>query len=188
LKPAAGAPPQADMFPAYSMAVWVLADLGAEPVVSGVAEPKWDVEFIDIGNGNRFKTSPEKTTGTFLTRLPAGAYNVQFQQKTMEVFLAGGSQRHLDFVNFIAFSLAKEKKDGKPILKVKADGEGKHNLTLLGSNLKTTSPHHTLAFELGISDSTWWPIEPLNPREPVVVVVYADDNLTSRRTLFFWPD
>ncbi|MGV3774878.1 MAG: hypothetical protein ACO1QB_18415, partial [Verrucomicrobiales bacterium] len=166
--------------------IWTLADLAVQPIVSGVVEPGSDLEFIDKGNGNRFKAKADKTTGRFLTRVPSGSYTVQFHQKTLDIYLAGAAQKDINFTNYLSFTLSRGKKDGKPVMKVNADGEGKHTFTLLGSNMKNSSPIHSLTFQLDISDSTTWPIEVINPLEPVVAVVFADDQPSNRRELFFW--
>ena len=164
--------------------IWLMRDLAGPALVEGQADSP--VKFIpaDPGPNSVFVSNPKK--GQFRAWLPEGKYTVRCrEEEQVETFLPAGayhldlrSGRSLDFVISRGFSEA-----GEVRIRLSARGEGIHRFSLRTDNLTLADAQKELSLKRGGIGTLEWSCRITSLDTPWVAVVFADDNLASRKEL-----
>ena len=165
---------------------WLMDDISVPATVRGTSsnashEP---IEFQEQKSG-RLTTATPSPDGKFNIHLPEGHYDVrQGSAHTSVTVLPGGfynvdlrSDRVLDFK-----VTSQDLGHDDVILRVSAEGAGRHTFALRIDNLTLSEPgKQDVDLTTGVVRETAWHAHVISPQTPWVAVVVPDDTLSQRR-------
>jgi hypothetical protein len=164
-----------------------MQDISVPATVRGTANPasREPVEFHEQTSGQVTTATLSPRDGEFDIHLPEGHYDVrQGSAHTRVTVLAGGfydvdlrSDRVLDFK-----VTSQDLGHNHVVLRVSAEGAGRHTFTLRSDNLTLKEPgkQEMDLISGGVREAVWH-AHVVSPKTPWVAVVIADGNLSKRR-------
>jgi len=168
--------------------IWLMEDISLAARVRGRvnADSHEPVEFREQKSGRVMSATPNMSSGEFESHLTAGHYVVrQVAAHTSITVLPGGlydidlrSDRALDF------KVTSQDVGGQIVLRVSAEGAGRHTFAIRTDNLDLNDPV-TKQIELspGGAREITWHARVTSSKTPWVVVIIPDENLSNRREL-----
>ena len=167
--------------------IWLMEDISVPATVRGTANPASHepVEFREQQSGQVTTAPSNSRDGEFNIHLPEGHYAVrQGSVHTSVTVLPGGfydvdlrPDRVLDFK-----VISEDLGHNEVVLRVSAEGAGRHTFTLRSDNLTLKEPGKR-EIELtsgGVREAVWHAHE-ISPKTPWVAVVIPDGTLSKRR-------
>jgi hypothetical protein len=165
--------------------IWLMEDISVPATVRGKANPasRAPIEFHERKSGQI--TTATADDGDFRIHLPAGHYEVrQGSAHTSVTVLPGGlydvdlsSDRVLDFK-----VTSQDLGHDEVVLRVSAEGAGRHTFTLRSDNLTLNEPgKQEINLTSGGIREAVWHAHVIAPMSPWVAVVIPDGTLSDRR-------
>ncbi len=166
----------------------LLHDLGEMAAVYGQGRTNHEavtIVFEEEKTGLRYEVEPDAKTGQFRTLLPRGRYKLRQGREFSPLTLLPSEVYQVDLQNPLEFHLSAEtRSDGTVLLKVKADGQGKHRFQLRTANLIVASPEKALELSAFKSETVSWEATVRSTREPWVAVAILDGQVATRKEVF----
>jgi hypothetical protein len=164
--------------------IWLMRDLAGPALVEGQADST--IEFIPTTAKAGGITRIKPTDGHFRSTLPEGKYTVRWNGvEQPQLFLPAHAYR-LDLRHDRAFSfeLSKLKAGDRDVLiRLTAQGNGRHRFSLRTNNLKLADSQKELSLNRGRTGVLEWTGRIDSTDTPWVIAALADDNLNNRTEL-----
>ena len=160
----------------------LMCDLAGPAIVEGQADKT--VKFEEIKTKKVMEIKPDSKSGTFRITLPAGVYKVSAdgRQKTVTLLPAQNCKLDLRPADWLDFSIShKTGSDGKVIITLTAEGDGKHSFELRTENLTCTETKKEVKLKTGNPQTISWQCQMKSANAPWVAVVVPDDDLSQRK-------
>jgi hypothetical protein len=167
--------------------IWLMQDISVPTTVQATADSAsaGPIVFRDQ-KGNRVRSlevSPGH--GEFTTQLPEGHYRVEQGSVHTSITVLPGGVSHIDLRpdRVLDFKVTfQELGKDEVIVKVSAEGAGRHRFAVRSDNLAVKEPA-TLAVDLipGSAREILWHARVVSPETPWVVVIAPDGNLAERQ-------
>jgi hypothetical protein len=169
--------------------IWLMQDISVPATVRGTSNPasREPVEFREQKSGQVTTATSSPHDGDFKIHLPEGHYVVrQGSARTSVTVLPGGfydvnlrSDRVLDF-KVTSQDLGR----GEIVLRVSAEGAGRHTFTMRSDNLTLIEPgNQEVDLRSGGVGEAVWHARVVSPKNPWVAVVIPDGTLSERREI-----
>ena len=173
--------------------LWIMRDAAGTALVSGEVEPHsvLSVEFEETRTHQRFVVKPNRKTGRFTARLPAGTFIARQGDRDRSITLLPGGRYRVNLRELSDFAVASETApDGSVTITVQTEPEGTHRFALRAHNLSVLEPDQTVESRFGQSKTMKWHARKNSPGEPWIAVIVPDGNVAERKEIvepFRWP-
>lgn len=169
------------VLPAYR---WfdIMRDLAGPAIIEGQADKT--VKFEEIKTKKITEIKPDSKNGMFRTTLPAGTYKVFAggQQKAITLLPAQIYKLDLKTSDWLDFNISqKTTSDGKVVITLTAQGEGKHSFDLRTKNLTCSETKKEVNLKAGTAQTITWQCQMKSKTAPWVAVIVPDNDLTQRK-------
>lgn len=166
--------------------LWIMCEAAGAAQVSGAVEPHsvLSVDFEESRTHQRFIVKPDRRTGRFAARLPAGQYVAQQGDRDRTVTLLPGRRCEVNLRELFEFTPSAETApDGSITITIQTEQEGPHRLAVRTQNLTVRESEQTVESKFGQSKTRKWHARKISPAEPWLVVIIPDGNLDERKEL-----
>ncbi len=167
--------------------IWLMQDISVPATVRGTANPASHepVEFHEQNSGQVTTATSSPRDGEFNLHLPEGDYDVrQGSAHTRVTVLPGGFYDvDLRFDRVLDFKVtSQDLGHNQVVLRVSAEGAGRHTFTLRSDNLTLNEPSKQEMDQIsgGVREAVWH-AHLVSPKTPWVAVVIPDGILSKRR-------
>jgi hypothetical protein len=167
--------------------IWLMQDISVPATVRGTANPASHepVEFREQTSGQVTTATSNPRDGEFNIHLPEGHYDVrQGSAHTRVTVLPGGFYDvDLRFDRVLDFKVtSQDLGHNQVVLRVSAEGAGRHTFTLRSDNLTLNEPgsQEMDLISGGVREAVWH-AHVVSPKTPWVAVVIPDGTLSRRR-------
>lgn len=163
--------------------IWLMRDLLGPALVEGQATGP--VSFKETSTGDETIIQPDAAMH-FSTRLPEGSYSISSNGETQSrIFLPAATYNtELRPGHSLRFELGNTTTNkGEIVIKVRADGTGRHHFTIRTDNLTITSAPKEIILKPGQTGSAEWHARINSADTPWVALIIPDDDLQQRKEL-----
>ena len=160
----------------------IMRDIAGPAIIEGQADKT--VKFEEIKTKKVAEIKPDSKTGLFRTTLPAGTYQISSgnRQKTITLLPAQICKLDLKTSDWLDFSIShKTASDGKVVITLTAQGQGKHNFELRTENLACPETKKEVSLKTGTPQTISWQCQMKSNTAPWVAVIIPDNDLTQRK-------
>jgi len=169
--------------------LWLMADLAGPAIVEGQVPPNQaqPVEFHLAGGGRVVEAKPDFATGRFRIMLPEGEYEVRRAGLSKRIALLPAGEYWLDLRPEHALNFevsARTDSQGQVVIKVSAQGSGRHRFVLRAENLAISGQAKEVTLAAGEVQAIEWRAAMTVVDAPWVAMVVPDDDLLQRREAF----
>jgi hypothetical protein len=169
--------------------IWLMQDVSVPATVRGTADPagREPVEFREQNTGKVTTTTVGSVGGQFSIHLPEGHYDVRQGSAHTSVTVLPGGRYDLELRRDRAFDFTVAFQDlghNEVILRVSAEGTGRHTFTIRSDNLVLNEQaKQEIDLASGSVRESIWHARVLSPTTPWVAVFVPDGTLSERREL-----
>jgi len=157
----------------------IMCDIAGQAIVDGLADKT--VKFENIKTKKITQVVPDSRSGTFRVKLPAGVYKVfaDRQQRTITLLPAQNFRLDLRPDDWLDFSIShKTSSDGKVVITLTAQGNGKHSFELRMENLTCSETKQDVKLKAGAIQTVTWQCQMKSTNTPWFAVIVPDNDLT----------